>query len=394
MRIAGFIRLWPSHRGVGGMQGHALNLYSGLAARGHDVHVLTTYHEKKPAVEVEQGVTVHYLKGCPPAVYSNEYFDAASKTLDELNQQKKVDVIHSESDCARRHLGGLIPVVVTWHGIAYCSYRSRLNLALLDSNKTAHVIELQKTSENIIREMGVIPRYDHSIAISHQAYNDLNNVYGIPASKLSLVFNGFDIKAFDIFPNARQAIVAQYKLPNDAIILGVVGRIVPDKGHRQLMAIISKLVALNRKIFLLIVGEGGLVHDYIRLGLKNIIYVGPKQYSEMPNYYNAFDVFLNPTTRYLGLDMSIQEAMLCGTPVVASNVGSIRESLLPAREYGTTFTLGDSDDMVNKIMMIINHPERKKLGLAGRQYVKQFCSIEQMCVGTENAFATAIGAKR
>jgi hypothetical protein len=67
MRIAGFIRLMPKHRGVGGMQGHALTLYSGLAERGHDVHVYTTAHSDCEVERHPSGMIIYYIKGTRPA---------------------------------------------------------------------------------------------------------------------------------------------------------------------------------------------------------------------------------------------------------------------------------------------------------------------------------------
>src|SRR5688572_14637133 len=115
---------------MGGMQLRAFDLYTGLAARGHEIHVLTTSHPERPLHDVENGIHVHYLPGCEPTIYSDEYFALAKSKLLELEKDRPFDVIHSDSSAARFEIGGRLPVVGTWHGFIYCSYRTAENLAL------------------------------------------------------------------------------------------------------------------------------------------------------------------------------------------------------------------------------------------------------------------------
>jgi glycosyltransferase involved in cell wall biosynthesis len=395
MRIVGFIRIWPTHQPVGGLQLHARNLYRGLAARGHEVHVLTTAHPDFVGKDNEQyGLTVHYLAGCRPGAYSEAYFHAASHQLRVLDYRKPIDVIHSESSCASRELSGKWGVVATWHGLEYCALRTALNKARVLERNITTLQEMQYRCANILREMETLKQYDQSIAISDQAYQELGDIYGISSHQRSLVFNGFDTNQFVRNETLRMTLRRRYAIGDDIVVVGIVGRLAEDKGHRQLAAIIPEVTSRNRKVTFLIAGEGSGVDAYKQLSLDCVRYIGALCYEDMPALYNAFDLLINPTMRHEGLDMTIQEAMLCGVPVLATDVGSIRRSLLPGWCHGTTFTLGDHGDMLQKLLALIGRNDLKILGEAACRYGREKFSLERMCVGTEEAMICAIDIAR
>lgn len=386
MRIAAFTRLLPCHRGVGGMQGHAQNLYRGLAKAGHDVHVFTTSHPKKKEREVEQGVTIHYIKGTPSSIYSTEYFDGSMKKFKELHKKKKFDVIHSESSSGRRLVEFEVPICATWHGTAYCGLRSKMNEIFIQKKIPTNEF-MNKGFEGIAKEIRMFRKFDHHIAISHQAYRDLLNVYQLPKKQVSLVFNGFDGSQFKPDKAMGAILRKQVGIPPNAHVFGCGGRLTVDKGHRLLIQVIPELLRKCPKAHVLIVGKGPIEMEYKRLVRSNIKFIGPKAYKEMPSVFNAMNVYINPTSRYLGLDMTMQEAMLCGVPVIASDTGSIKESLLPKEDYGFTHELGNSNSLISTI---IKSTGKRYKPHEISSFVRKFSTIETMVEGMEDAFKAAI----
>jgi glycosyltransferase involved in cell wall biosynthesis len=388
MRIAGFIRLWHSHRGVGGMQAHALSLYSGLVKAGHSVDVFTTCHPHKGTMEVDHGICVHYIQDCEPATYSDQFFDNSKIEFSRLHHANPFDVIHSESSCARHFTNQEVPVVATWHGVSYCGLRSIMNLAALDNDKQKYIERIQKSAAAVINEIPEFITYDHHIAISHQAYDDLLKIYHLPSKKVSLVFNGSDTSLFNIDENKRALIRARYNIPDTCTVLGIAGRLEHDKGHWLFISILPWLLE-DPNIYVLIVGDGFYTKGYQKLNNARIIFAGPQPYSEMPAYYNSFDIFVNPTTRHIGLDLTIQEAMLCGVPVIASDVGSIKRSLLKNKALGRVFKLSDPVDFGTQLFWML-----KRLKKTDRRYIRNYvvnlCAVETMCYETLKVFEKAI----
>jgi glycosyltransferase involved in cell wall biosynthesis len=389
--IVGFVRLWPSHRPVGGMQLHALELYCGLAARGHEVHVLTTSHPRHRH-EVADGVHVHYLDGCPAAVYSPEYTRRAGEQVRALDAARPIDVIHSESTAALGQTGSRLPVVATWHGLAYCRARTQENRAMVAGTPLAESVRAEARRE-IEADLRDVARFDASIAISHQAFDDLRDIYRIPEDRLHLVFNGLDPGHFNIDPVARREVRAHHGIPPDARVLGVVGRIDRPKGHAQLIELLGPLLRDLADAYVLIVGEGDLVARYTALAHPRIIYAGSRPHPDMKRYYNAMDLLVNPTQHHSGLDLTMSEAMACGVPVLASDVGSIKRSLLPAWRHGTTFRLGDRDDFDAKLRIMLRRSDLGDLGRAARAFVISRFTVDEMCARTERALETAILGK-
>jgi glycosyltransferase involved in cell wall biosynthesis len=390
MRIACFVRLLPAHRGVGGMQGHAQNLYRGLAKRGHEISVFTTSCPQKSVIENDNGVLVHYLPNCTPAEYSSEYRALSKQACLAQHQEKPFDIIHSESSAALQMCEQKIPVVATWHGLSYCGFRSKVNQEIASSalHKQSGTF-WQEAIVGITKEFKDLEKYDHHVAISHQAYDDLLSIYRIPKEKATLVFNGFDTDLFYPDPKAGEVIRHSLKIPTSSYVMGVAGRLTVDKGHRFLIRTLPILLNKYPRLRLLIVGGSGVESEYLQLKHPSIIYVGAKSYKEMPAFYNAMNVFLNPTYRYLGLDMTMQEAMLCGVPVIATDTGSIKKSLIVNEKFGYTHPLANRDDFSRCIEKISYRTDFDAKSIS--EYVKKFSSQEAMCSGMEKVFNKVLG---
>lgn len=371
------------------MQGHALNLYRGLAKRGHDVEVFTTRHPDLPEYVVEEGVKIHYLAGCKPAEYTDAYFRLVRNKFRERHSKKPYDVIHTESQAGKLLLNEGVPLAAQWHGMGFCNFRNRVNDAMIRGRLNAMVPTFHKAFTNIVREVFDFQKYHYHIAISHQAYDDLADIYKIPKERLFKVFNGFDTSRFKIDHAAGLAVRKRLGIPKEAFVIGCGGRLTPEKGHATLINSLKEILRRHRDVCVIVLGSGPFKTNYERIGDARVKVTGPVPNQEMGNYYNAMDVFANPTQTYSGLDMVMQEAMLCGTPVVATDSGSIKKSLLPKEDYGYTFELGNGSELTKKLLRIKGQ-NTKAMGEAAHRFVSKFCTLDSMCQGVENVLKHAI----
>ncbi|MFO1161052.1 MAG: glycosyltransferase [Reyranellaceae bacterium] len=161
-------------------------------------------------------------------------------------------------------------------------------------------------------------------AISHDAAAALGRVTG--ARRVVVVPNGIDLGLYKA--GACGAGRALLGVPAGLPIIGCVGRLEPVKGHASLLHALSRLAA---DVHLVIVGDGSqrqpLQTLARELGVSGRVHFAGHR-DDVHALYPAFDVLCLPSEQE-GLPFVVIEAQACGTPVVATDVGSVRAALCP-----------------------------------------------------------------
>jgi glycosyltransferase involved in cell wall biosynthesis len=108
------------------------------------------------------------------------------------------------------------------------------------------------------------------------------------------------------------------------------------------------------------------------------IFMGQVPNEELPAYYNACTIFINPTLAVESFGITVAEAMACGRPVVASRRGGICTSV----DHGETGVLvkpGSVEDLAEASSRLLNDPvEIERMGKAGRKKAVQDLSEARM----------------
>jgi glycosyltransferase involved in cell wall biosynthesis len=177
---------------------------------------------------------------------------------------------------------------------------------------------------------------DKIIAIS-SATKDYVLRLGAKPSKIKVVYNGVDIARFKTIPGKREEMRKKLGIPHDAIVVFTVRRLVYKNGVDTLLDCANIVIKKNSKIMFLVVGKGPDMENVrlqiAQLGIAaNFKLAGFVSDADLPAYYNAADLFVLPSKSGEGLPLVAMEAMACGLPVVATNVGGIKEILLD--QYG------------------------------------------------------------
>lgn len=176
----------------------------------------------------------------------------------------------------------------------------------------------------------VFQHADKVIAVS-DSLRQLALSLGLPADKGIVVGNGVDTTRFQ--PVDRQTARARCKLPEQAKVLITVGALVERKGFHRVIDCLPALMARHPDLYYLIVGgaspegdmESELRAQVTRLGLGDRVrFLGPVPPEDLKWPLSAADVFVL-ATRNEGWANVILEAMACGLPVVATDVGGNRE---------------------------------------------------------------------
>jgi len=282
----------------------ASNIAEGLVAKGVEVTLFAT----------GDSITAGKLDAVCAQGYEEDRSQDA-KVLECLhisNLMEKAgefDIIHNNFDFLPLTYSGLIktPVITTIHG--FSSPR-------------------------------IIPVYKKYNSIGH--YVSISNADRSPELEyLATVYNGLDIRDFEFTAT-----------PDDYLLY--FGRIHHDKGTAEAIAIAKK----SKKKLLIagIIQDEGYYKDKIEPELNDqIIYVGHAGPDKRKELLGKATALLHPINFNEPFGMSVAEAMLCGTPVIAFNKGSMPELI---QDKKTGFLVNTIDEAVDAVTQL-NHINRK-----------------------------------
>jgi len=166
---------------------------------------------------------------------------------------------------------------------------------------------------------------DKIVAVSEAVRRDILQYEKIPEEKVCVIYNGIDKKDFTTIDG--KYIRQELRIPLGATVIGTVGRLVSQKGHKYLLAAFALIKNEFPGARLLLVGEGSRMDElknYAK-GLsvdKEVIFAGLR--SDIPQMLSAMDIFVFPSL-WEGLGNALLEAMAAGKPVIATNIPPIRE---------------------------------------------------------------------
>ena len=156
-------------------------------------------------------------------------------------------------------------------------------------------------------------------------------------------------------PDARARARAALGLPDDATVVGTVGRLTYQKAPEDFLA---ALQALDRRgVTGVWVGDGELAGQIAAQAreIPSIRVLLAGQRVNIPELLPAFDVFVL-SSRYEGLPTAVVEAMMCGVPVVATAVNSVGDVVVPG-ETGLLVPPGHPALMADAIGFLLDSPE-------------------------------------
>jgi D-inositol-3-phosphate glycosyltransferase len=347
--------------------------------RSQDEHVPHVLHDLgygNRVVHVPAGPEVP----CPKpemASYIPEFVEGIKKFAEEKGIH--YDLIHSHywmSGIAAEALSdawGGIPIIQMFHTLGEMK------------NRVAQSEAEKEGSYRIEGERRVMNRADRIIAATPAEQAQLEWLYGVDPRKIVVIPPGVDTDHFYPIPvdEARQFL----GLAPDAHMLLFVGRIEPLKGLDTLIKAVACLHVQNlaEPVHLAIIGGDPDVPpeemtaemariqkmcEELTVG-KMVAFLGKRGQDTLPYYYSAADVLVMPS-HYESFGMVALEAMACGTPVIASQVGGLA-FLVQNGITGYHVTDGDDDELCQKLTGLLGDPElRQRLGHNAAEYARAY----------------------
>ncbi len=201
-----------------------------------------------------------------------------------------------------------------------------------------------------------------------------------PGMKSLTLYNGVDTEHFvprDMLPERGAAIRRQLEIRAGQPVVGIVARIVREKGFPEFLEMAERMVAAGSDAVFLVVGETLATDrdqygDTFRREVKERG-LGPHfrlvgETEDVASYLNVMDVLVLPSYRE-GFPVSILEAMSSALPVVATNIRGCRESVLDGIT-GVLVPLRDAESLCAAVSQLtIEGAEARRMGAMGRERV-------------------------
>lgn len=196
----------------------------------------------------------------------------------------------------------------------------------------------------------------------------------VPADRALTILNGVDLARFSPDPQRRRAVRRELGIGEETPVVGMVGRVVREKGYGELFAAARLVRARIPQARFLVVGSplasdrdpfAAEVERLLAGELKETVIVTGLQ-SDVPPYLDAMDVFTLPSYRE-GMPRTIIEAMGMGLPVVATDIRGCREEVVEG-ETGFLVPTRDAETLADRLLRLLADPElRRRCGQAGRE---------------------------
>lgn len=244
--------------------------------------------------------------------------------------------------------------------------------------------------QNLFKHLynGVMARGVRVIAVSEQIAQLINDRYGTPWEKISVVPCSIDIDRFDPakVSHARiDALRTQWGVKPETKVILITGRILRRKGHHVVVNAARRLKEMGLKDFLCVfVGEdrggthytGELWDLVLATGTMDVIRMAAPV-SDMPAAYAAAGVVVSAAVQPEGVQRALLEAQAMARPVVVSDMAAGADVVLTTpgvpegRITGLRFASGDDAALASTLLRLffLSEPARNAMGRRGRDWV-------------------------
>ena len=277
----------------------------------------------------------------------------AFQKIQKLIQEFKPDIVHTHASKAgaigRRaaYKAGVKQIYHTFHGHVFHSYFGSLKTNIYKTIER----NLAKKSTKII-------------AISDIQKHELSDIHKIcPKEKIEVIPLGFDLKKF--YTNTekkREKFRTEWRLNNDEIAIGIIGRLAPIKNHKFFIDVIDRMLKLtDKKLRFFIIGDGEEKENIITyIKSKNIDFSNNEKKAtvQLTSWIKEIDIanagmdIICLCSKNEGTPVSLIEAQASSKPIVSTKTGGI-ENIVIENETALLSELNNLDSFTNNLLKLI-----------------------------------------
>jgi glycosyltransferase involved in cell wall biosynthesis len=228
----------------------------------------------------------------------------------------------------------------------------------------------------ILAKLSVLPQ---AMIFNSEAGRAFHLHSGYAADRGIIIPNGFDLSLFKPDDRVRNDLRNRLEISKATPVVGIVARFDPMKDYENFFQAANIIKKRNAEVKFILVGKGmdrenPQVQWWIKKnGLENNVYLLGEQ-KELNNIYPAFDIFTLCSAYGEGFPNVLGEAMACGIPCVATDVG---DSRLIIEDAGVIVPPRDPETLARAWESLLNLPDenREALGNQARRRIKSNFSL-------------------
>ncbi len=375
---------------TGGMNVYVRELTRALAVRGIQIDIFTRasdpnapYLDTK-SVGVKNARVINIPAGPRTLVSKHkliEYVTPFAEGIREFAAHEKIsyDILHAHywlsgvaAQCLQS-MGQRAPIVQMFHTLGAMK------------NRVARTASEAETDARILAECDLMRSVARVVASTPRDREQMIDLCNAPANRIVMIPPGVDTNMFHPIPHSRaRDWIGSY---DDKTVL-FVGRIDPVKGldtwFRAMKLVVEEDPTLRTRMCVCLIG-GDLDDDLDpdselarlqmlkeELGISDIVtFLGGRAQAALPFYYSAADAVVMPS-RYESFGLAALEAMACGTPVVASDVGGL-SYLVQDGITGFLVPEGNAEIFAEKISLLLHNEKlRNEMGERGIEEAQEY----------------------
>ena len=223
---------------------------------------------------------------------------------------------------------------------------------------------------------------DKIVTVSQAVANHIKQSPFIKDSQVEVIYNGVDNAVY--YPMDASSIREKFDIAQDALVIGMIGRVNAIKGQNDFIEAVEPLLEKNEQAVAFLAGgvfpgeEWRLEELDKRIASSSVVSQIHRidYYDKTSELYNMFDIFVLPSIKPDSLPTVVLEAMACSKPVVGYNNGGIAEMVVDDKS-GCLVKPNRPQELSNSISLLLDSSEkREKFGRVGYQRQKELFSLE------------------
>jgi len=383
---------------------HGKHLLEGLSKRDHKITVISTKHPNGKEYEEINGIEIHYLKHTTFGSSRGGWKKGSINKFKDIVRTEKIDIVLSQQTAGYSVVtmakSMRIPFVTIMHGYETMIFKSILNQVFNFKKDYLLLIKscLSSFYYTIFQERPVLMRSSSTIAVSDRVAKVIKKKPYVGKGRIKIINYGIDLKVFNFSEETRKKTRLKLNMSDHDRVILFLSLLSKQKGADIAIKALNEL-SNHKNLKLIIAGDGEYLEDakllvrYFKLESR-IVFTGFVRNEDTAKYYNACDIFILPTLRLESFGIVIAEAMACGKPVIASNIGAIPD-VIDNGTNGILIPIGDFKELARQINSLLNNQRYSSmLAKNAQQKALERFGLDRMVEETIKVLKLAIARKQ